>query len=69
MLPSKNLFHVLDKSLWHTPQQETVMGLHAITKPKQSKPIKTFSTKQEAIDAYKAGHIAINDHVEIKSMS
>lgn len=68
MLPSNNLFHVLDKSLWHLPQQETIMGLNAISSPNQEKPIHTFNTVADAKKAYENKQIAINDHIEIKKM-
>jgi hypothetical protein len=68
MLPSNNLFHVLDKSLWHLPQQETIMGLNAISSPNQAKPIHTFNTVEDAKKAYENKQIAINDHIEIKKM-
>lgn len=67
MLPSKNLFHVLDKSLWHVPQQETVMGLAAITTPNQETPVRTFKTHEEAKQAYLNKEIAIADKIKIQS--
>lgn len=71
MKPSNtaNMFHVLDKSLWYAPQQETVMGLAQMSTPNQSKPVHTFNTASEAKQAYADKKIAVNDHIVVKNLS
>ena len=68
MLPSKNLYMGQRRKAFWVPQQESVIGLYRATKPKQSKAVATFNTKEEAIKAYKSGKIAINDAIIVKSL-
>jgi DNA-directed RNA polymerase subunit beta' len=68
MLPSKNLFNPLDKSLMHVPGQEAIVGVYQATTPAQSKPVKVFKTKKEALDAYNRGEIKINDRITVTSI-
>lgn len=67
MLPSKNLFSLTDmKSVRYKPEKEQISGLWALTRGKTKKPTRYFSTKAEAIAAYRNGEIGPNDPVEIK---
>jgi DNA-directed RNA polymerase subunit beta' len=68
MLPSKNLFSPLNKSVVFTPGQETIVGLYKMTKPRQDKPVMTFKNKQEALRAFHEGKIKINDRIAIEAI-
>lgn len=67
MLPSKNLFSLTDmKSVRYKPEKEQISGLWALTRGKTRKPTRYFSSKTEAIAAYRNGEIGPNDPIEIK---
>ena len=67
MLPSKNLFSLTDmKSVRYKPEKEQISGLWALTRGRTRKPTRYFSSKAEAIAAYRNGEIGPNDPVEIK---
>jgi len=67
MLPSKNLFSLTDmKSVRYKPEKEQISGLWALTRGRTRKPTRYFSSKAEAIAAYRNGEIGPNDHIEIK---
>jgi DNA-directed RNA polymerase beta subunit len=68
MLPSKNLYTGQRRRAFWVPQQESIIGLYRATNPKQSKPVMTFNTKEEAIKAYESGKISINDSIEVKNL-
>ena len=69
MLPSKNLFSLTDmKSVRYKPEKEQISGLWALTRGRTRKPTRYFSSKAEAIAAYRNGEIGPNDPVEIRSM-
>jgi DNA-directed RNA polymerase beta subunit len=66
MLPSKNLFSLTDmKSVRYKPEKEQISGLWALTRGRTKKPVKVFSSKEEAIKAYRSGIIGPNDPIEI----
>lgn len=65
MLPSQNLFNPKDKRPMHVPDQESIMGLHLITKPNTTKVVAKFKNAMEAKAALKAGKIKINDLIEV----
>ena len=67
MLPSKNLFSLTDmKSMRYRPEKEQIAGLWALTRGATRKPTRVFSSKSEAIAAYRRGEIGPNDPVDIK---
>lgn len=66
MLPSKNLFSDLDRTPMHTPGQETIMGLHLATTPREGGKVHTYNTAHEAIADYNSGKIGLRDVVNIK---
>lgn len=67
MLPSKNLFSLTDmKSVRYKPEKEQISGLWALTRGRTRKPTRYFSSKAEAIAAYRNGEIGPNDPIEIK---
>ena len=67
MLPSKNLISLTDlKSVRYKPEKEQVSGLWALTRGRTRKPTRYFSSKSEAIAAYRNGEIGPNDPVDIK---
>jgi DNA-directed RNA polymerase beta subunit/DNA-directed RNA polymerase beta' subunit len=67
MLPSKNLFSLTDmKSVRYKPEKEQISGLWALTRGSTRKPTRYFSSKAEAIAAYRNGEIGPNDPIEIK---
>lgn len=65
MLPSNNLFNPLSSSPMHVPSQETIMGLWKATSTQNVKPVAHFSTKEQAMDAYRQGRIKVHDPISI----
>ena len=54
LLPSQNLFKPGHGDFMYMPSMEQIMGLYLMTKPDStSEPEKSFSTKDEALKAYK----------------
>lgn len=69
MLPSKNLFSLTDmKSMRYKPEKEQISGLWALTRGRTRKPVRYFSSKAEAVAAYRNGEIGPNDPIEIKGV-
>ena len=69
MLPSKNLFSLTDmKSVRYKPEKEQISGLWALTRGRTKRPTRYFSSKAEAIAAYRNGEIGPNDPIEIKEV-
>jgi DNA-directed RNA polymerase subunit beta' len=67
MLPSKNLISLTDLTkVRYKPEKEQISGLWALTRGRTRKPTRYFSSKAEAIAAYRNGEIGPNDPVEIK---
>lgn len=67
MLPSKNLFSLTDlKSVRYKPEKEQISGLWALTRGRTKRPTRYFSSKAEAIRAYRNGEIGPNDPIDIK---
>ena len=67
MLPSKNLFSLTDlKSVRYKPEKEQISGLWALTRGKTDKPVRMFSSKADAIKAYRNGEIGPNDPIVIR---
>jgi len=69
MLPSKNLFSIRDFTTpAHMPvEEDELAGLYLATRKKKTGRVHVFSTKREAIAAWKRGDIGINDEVRIIS--
>ena len=67
MLPSKNLISLTDLTkVRYKPEKEQISGLWALTRGRTRKPTRYFSSKAEAIAAYRNGEIGPNDPVDIK---
>ncbi|MDA1189970.1 MAG: hypothetical protein O2854_09910, partial [Chloroflexi bacterium] len=66
MLPSRQLLSPSDfKSPMHAPSQEYVGGLYHATASKSKRPVHTFSTKKDVIQAWARGEISVNDRIKI----
>jgi DNA-directed RNA polymerase subunit beta' len=65
LLPSRNLFSAASFNVHYKPSQEYTGGLHAASVKKSRKGPKTFSTKAEAIRAYRRGEIDVGQQVTI----
>lgn len=65
LLPSRNLFSAADFNVHYKPSQEYTGGLHAASTKKSRKGPKTFSSKQEAVKAYRRGEINAGQQVVI----
>lgn len=66
MMPSQNLISLTDlKSARYPVSKEQILGLFNLTQPENNKPVKVFSTKEEAKMAYARGEIDMNDPIEI----
>ena len=68
MLPSRNLLSTKDlKSAMHVPSKEMSAGLYQLTTDKSEKHIRTFATRQDAMQALQSGEIDPGDRVSILS--
>lgn len=67
MFPSKHLNNPLDRTPMHVPNQDAILGLYLLSKPRQQTPVATFKTKEEAMQAFKEGKIKINDKIRIQN--
>jgi DNA-directed RNA polymerase subunit beta len=65
LLPSRNLFSAASFNVHYKPSQEYTGGLHAASTNKSRKGPRTFSTKAEAIRAYRRGEIDAGQQVTI----
>ena len=65
LLPSRNLFSAASFGVHYKPSQEYTGGLHAASTSKSRKSPKTFSSKAEAIRAYRRGEINAGQQVVI----
>lgn len=67
LMPSKNLFNPLNSNPINTPTNETILGLWKITnKTESDKPVHRFATHADAIKAFEAGHVRIDDAIEVQ---
>jgi DNA-directed RNA polymerase subunit beta' len=67
MMPERNLKYVRDRSPTYMPISEYLQGLYLGTKQPTNKPPRRFATKQEAMQAYKKGDLAIDDPIVIQA--
>jgi len=67
MLPSKNLLTMRDDSAHYSPSAEVLQGMWTATREPTDKPVQYFNTEEEAVKAYKAGELDINDPIQIGS--
>jgi len=66
MFPSKNLLSISKRKPHYIPSQEFILGLFNATKPNpKSSEVLTFKTREEAVEAYKSGAIAIDSPIKI----
>lgn len=65
MLPSRNLLSVKNFKVHQLPLNEYQGGLFSATSEASKRPERYFKTKADAIKAYKAGEIDVNDRVVI----
>lgn len=65
MLPSRNLFSVKNFKVHQLPMNEYQGGLFTATSETSKRPERYFKSKADAVRAYKAGEIDINDKVVI----
>jgi hypothetical protein len=68
MLPSKNLFSIANRSAMYTPIQEAGFGLYKATNFGTEKVVAHFKTAEEALKAYRAGKIKIDDKIVVDKM-
>lgn len=64
MMPSKNLLSIKDRKVHYLPSQEFVLGVFGATNPRKGQPVK-FASREEAIKAYRAGLVPIDQPIEI----
>lgn len=68
MLPSRNLLSTKDmKSAMHMPSKEMAAGLYQLTSGKSDKSIRTFATRQDALNALQSGEIDPGDKINVLS--
>jgi DNA-directed RNA polymerase subunit beta' len=65
LLPSRNLFSAADFNVHYKPSQEYTGGLYSASTTKSRKGPRTFSSKAEAIHAYRRGEINAGQQVTI----
>jgi len=65
LMPSRNLFSAHNFDVHYMPSQEYTGGLHAASTNRSKKGPKTFSSKEEAIRAYRRGEINTGQQVII----
>jgi DNA-directed RNA polymerase beta' subunit len=66
LMPSKNLYAVKDFDVHYTPKQEFLHGLFLASTQKKKGSVKTFRSKQDALNAYKRGEIGLGDQVDVR---
>jgi len=66
MLPSNNLFSIKDFGVHYLPEQEYLHGLYLATKRKKKKSPTVFSSKEEAVAAYRRGELGVDDPIKIR---
>jgi DNA-directed RNA polymerase subunit beta' len=67
MLPSSNLFSLKNRRAHFLPMQESTLGLFKATTREKSGKVKKFSSKSEALAAYRRGEVEVDDPIEIAS--
>jgi hypothetical protein len=65
MLPSKNLLSAKSFSPVLIPSNESALGLYSLSTENNKNTPKKFANEAEVIAAYKKGHIAEGDQVEV----
>ena len=66
MLPSKNLLSPADyKTPVHKPSQEYTGGLYAASVKRSKRAVRTFRSLQDAVDAFEAGNLNVDDPIKI----
>jgi hypothetical protein len=66
MMPEKNLLYVRDRGPTYVPSSEYLQGLYLGTRRPKDKAPKVFSSKEEAMQAYRSGEIAVDDPIVIR---
>jgi DNA-directed RNA polymerase subunit beta' len=64
MFPSNNLFSSTNAGIMHAPDQESLLGLHLLSKWGE-KSNKTFSTYEQARKAYDQGKLSPNEVIKV----
>lgn len=67
MLPSQNLFSILDKSPHYAPSNEAVFGLYLGTKTRSGPSLKTYQTEGEVARDLSTGKIQPTDPIVYKN--
>jgi hypothetical protein len=65
MLPSKNLFSIATRGAMYTPVHEAGYGLYKATSFGTDKVVSHFKTGADAMKAYRAGKIKIDDKITV----
>lgn len=66
LMPSQNLISAADFKTRFKPMQDYIAGLYMATEVDNRKPARKFSSREEAIAAYKKGEIGPRDPIEIQ---
>jgi len=66
MMPEKNLLYVRDRGPTYVPSSEYLQGLYLGTRRPKDKAPKVFAGKEEAMQAYRSGEIAVDDPIVIR---
>jgi DNA-directed RNA polymerase beta subunit len=69
MLPSRNLFSSNRFDVHMVPRQEFLIGLYQATRGPSKKPAQKFDTRAEALAAFRAGKLDMNDPINIAEPS
>jgi DNA-directed RNA polymerase subunit beta' len=65
MMPDKHLLSARAGKPTYVPSNEYLQGMYLATKSPKKKPVKTFQTMREAVQAYRKGEIAIDDPIRV----
>lgn len=68
MLPSKNLFSILDKSPHYAPSNEAVFGLYLGTKERKGSPLKTYQNTEDVIKDLNTNRIQATDPILLQNI-
>lgn len=68
MLPSQNLFSILDKSPHYVPSNEAVFGLYLGTKERRGSPLKTYQNTEDVIKDLNTNRIQATDPILLQNI-
>ena len=68
MLPSQNLFSILDKSPHYAPSNEAVFGLYLGTKERKGSSLKTYQNTEDVLKDINSNRIQVTDPILLQNI-